>query len=90
MNSACGGRTVDTAQPALIYAYIYTALVYVPLGQLGRYTPVLQPLGWIYVFINVCIYIRDYISLLRIHSILMDFFKASDCTEESRKDETCV
>ena len=32
--------------------------------------------------------IRDYIS--RICSILMEFLETSDCTDESRKDETCL
>ena len=36
------------------------------------------------------IIIRDYISRIRIHSILMEFLETSDCTDESRKDETCL
>ena len=33
---------------------------------------------------------RDYISRIRIRSILMEFLETSDCTDESRKDETCL
>ena len=34
--------------------------------------------------------IRDYISRIRIRSILIEFLETSDCTDESRKDETCL
>ena len=34
--------------------------------------------------------IRHYISRIRIHSILMEFLETSDCTNEFRKDETCL
>ena len=33
---------------------------------------------------------RDYLSRIRIRSILMDFLKTLDCTDKSRKDETCL
>ena len=42
-------------------------------------------------YIGIVVFcIRDYTLWLRILSILMTFFKALDCTEESRKDETCL
>ena len=34
--------------------------------------------------------IRDYTSRIRIRSILIEFLETSDCTDESRKDETCL
>ena len=33
---------------------------------------------------------RDYISRIQIHSILIEFLETSDFTDESRKDETCL
>ena len=33
---------------------------------------------------------HDYTSRIRIRSILMEFLETSDCTDESRKDETCL
>ena len=41
------------------------------------------------IYIDI-ICIGLYLYRLQIHSILMEFFKASNCTEESRKDETCL
>ena len=32
--------------------------------------------------------IRDYISRIQIHLILMEFLETSDCTDESRKEES--
>ena len=33
---------------------------------------------------------RDYVSRIRIDSNLMEFLETSDCTDEYRKDETCL
>ena len=43
-----------------------------------------------YYFEIVVFCIRDYISRILIRSILMEFSETSDCTDESRKDETCL
>ena len=40
--------------------------------------------------IGIVFCIRDYISRIRILSILIEYLETSDCTDESRKDETCL
>jgi len=43
------------------------------------------------MYIGIVIFwIRDYISRIWIHSILKEFLETSDCTDKSRKDETCL
>ena len=42
-------------------------------------------------YIGIVVFcIRDYISRIRVRSILMKFLETSDCTDVSRKDETCL